>query len=309
MVYRPIQIKYSIASNNVPTLIPGELAFTQAGNNFFIGSPDGSAGNIRIGHKLNDGTLTANQALVANSTGGINRIYTSEIDTTNLTVQVIRTDQIYTRNINVSTLTANGSTGNSGYVLVASSNGVYWASATSILGDIQISNTGTITSNNISAIGDVLSNNVISNNVIVSGNINSNYVISNTVNSNTVIASNVNSNNVISNTVITGNVNSNYVNSNNVISSNIVAGNIRTNSITVNNFVFASVASTANQQIYVSNGSAGYWSSRYFVGGFEIVPEYPNYGDVWYSTIDDKPFMWVNNGYFDTWYDFLPPTF
>jgi hypothetical protein len=309
MVYRPIQIKYSIASNNVPTLIPGELAFTQAGNNFFIGAPDGSAGNIRIGHKLNDGTLTANQALVANSTGGINRIYTSEIDTTNLTVQVIRTDQIYTRNINVSTLTANGSTGNSGYVLVASSNGVYWASATSILGDIQISNTGTITSNNISAIGDVLSNNVISNNVIVSGNINSNYVISNTVNSNTVIASNVNSNNVISNTIITGNVNSNYVISNNVISSNIVAGNIRTNSITVNNFVFASVASTANQQIYVSNGSAGYWSSRYFVGGFEIVPEYPNYGDVWYSTIDDKPFMWVNNGYFDTWYDFLPPTF
>jgi hypothetical protein len=294
MVYRPIQIKYSISSNNVPTLIPGELAFTQAGNNFFIGAPDGSAGNIRIGHKLNDGTLTANQALVANSTGGINRIYTSEIDTTNLTVQVIRTDQIYTRNINVSTLTANGSTGNSGYVLVASSNGVYWASATSILGDIQISNTGTITSNNISAIGDVLSNNVISNNVIVSGNINSNYVISNTVNSNTVIASNVNSN---------------YVISNNVISSNIVAGNIRTNSITVNNFVFASVASTANQQIYTSNGSGGYWSSRYYVGGYEVVPDTPNYGDVWYSTIDDKPFMWVNNGNFDTWYDFLPPTF
>ena len=309
MVYRPIQIKYSIASNNVPTLIPGELAFTQAGNNFFIGAPDGSAGNIRIGHKLNDGTLTANQALVANSTGGINRIYTSEIDTTNLTVQVIRTDQIYTRNINVSTLTANGSTGNSGYVLVASSNGVYWASATSILGDIQISNTGTITSNNISAIGDVLSNNVISNNVIVSGNINSNYVISNTVNSNTVIASNVNSNNVISNNVITSNVNSNNVISNNIISSNIVAGNIRTNSITVNNFVFGSVASTANQQIYVSNGSGGYWSSRYFVGGFEVVPAYPNYGDIWYSTLDDKPFMWVNNGYFDTWYDFLPPTF
>jgi hypothetical protein len=291
MVYRPIQIKYSIASNNVPTLIPGELAFTQAGNNFFIGAPDGSAGNIRIGHKLNDGTLTANQALVANSTGGINRIYTSEVETTNLTVQVIRTDQIYSRNINVSTLTANGSTGNSGYVLVSTgtSNGLYWAPVSSLLGNFEVTVGGTVIANNYIAAGNVSSDYVVSNNVIASGN--------------------VNSNNIISNNVITGNVNSNYVNSNNVISSNIVAGNIRTNSITVNNFVFASVASTANQQIYVSNGSAGYWSSRYFVGGFEIVPEYPNYGDVWYSTIDDKPFMWVNNGYFDTWYDFLPPTF
>lgn len=291
MVYRPIQIKYSISSNNVPTLIPGELAFTQAGNNFFIGSPDGSAGNIRIGHKFNDGILTANQALVANSTGGINRIYTSEVETTNLTVQVIRTDQIYSRNINVSTLTANGSTGNSGYVLVSTgtSNGLYWAPVSSLLGNFEVTVGGTVIANNYIAAGNVSSDYVVSNNVIASGNVNSNNVISNTV-----IASNVNSNNVISN---------------NVISSNIVAGNIRTNSITVNNFVFGSVASTANQQIYTSNGSGGYWSSRYYVGGYEVVPDTPNYGDVWYSTIDDKPFMWVNNGYFDTWYDFLPPTF
>jgi hypothetical protein len=307
MVYRPIQIKYSISSNNVPTLIPGELAFTQAGNNFFIGSPDGSAGNIRIGHKFNDGTLTANQALVANSTGGINRIYTSEVETTNLTVQVIRTDQIYSRNINVSTLTANGSTGNSGYVLVSTgtSNGLYWAPVSSLLGNFEVTVGGTVIANNYIAAGNVSSDYVVSNNVIASGNVNSNNVVSNNV----IASGNVNSNNIISNNVITGNVNSNNVISNNVISSNIVAGNIRTNSITVNNFVFASVASTANQQIYTSNGTGGYWSSRYFVGGFEVVPAYPNYGDIWYSTLDDKPFMWVNNGYFDTWYDFLPPTF
>ena len=81
------------------------------------------------------------------------------------------------------------------------------------------------------------------------------------------------------------------------------------NSITINNFVFSTTSSTANQQVYVSNGSSGYWASKFFVGDFEVVPEYPNYGDIWFSTIDDKPFMWVNNGYFDTWYDFLPPTF
>jgi len=219
MVFRPIQIKYSISSNNVPTLIPGELAFTQAGNNFFIGAPDGSAGNIRIGHKLNDGILTANQALVANSTGGINRIYTSEVDTTNLTVQVIRTDQIYTRNINVTSLTANGSTGNTGYVLVTSGNNVYWAPVTNLLGNLQISDTGTISSNNISAIGDISSNNVVSNNVISSGNVTSNNVITNNIISNTINSNNINTSNLVSNNLI----------SNNLISDNIIVKQIVAN--------------------------------------------------------------------------------
>ena len=81
------------------------------------------------------------------------------------------------------------------------------------------------------------------------------------------------------------------------------------NSITVNNFVFSATGTTANQQIYVSNGTTGYWASRFFAGDYAVIPDSPNYGDIWFSTIDNKPFMWVNNGYFDTWYDFLPPTF
>jgi hypothetical protein len=199
MVYRPIQIKYSVASNNVPTLIPGELAFTQAGNNFFIGAPDGSAGNIRIGHKLHDGVLTANQALVANSTGGIDRIYTSEIDTTNLTVQVVRSEQIYSRSINVSILNANGSSGESGYVLISSgdSNSVYWAPATSLL-------PGTINSNNLIASGEVISNSVITNNIIT----------------NDIAASNSISNNIISNNVITNNITVGNASSNNIFANN-----------------------------------------------------------------------------------------
>lgn len=239
MVYRPIQIKYSVASNNVPTLIPGELAFTQAGNNFFIGAPDGSAGNIRIGHRLNDGILTANQALVANSTGGINRIYTSEVDTTNLTVQVIRTDQVYTRAINVSYLTANGSAGEPGYILVTSNTGVYWAPVTSLIGNLQISDTGTISSNNLVADGDISSNNLISNNVITS---------------------NVNSNNVISNTVTTGNVNSN----------NIISNNVFTDTITVNHII-ANGSSGNSRYILTSSGPNGnvYWANA--------IPDAPYY--------------------------------
>lgn len=260
MVYRPIQIKHSVSSNAIPILIPGELAFTQAGNNFFIGSPDGSAGNIRIGHKFNDGILTANQALVANSTGGINRVYTSQLDAANLNVQNITVDEIRSRSINVDHIIANNSPGANGYVLTSAGpdGSMYWTTASSLLGDLLISSTGSIFANNFNAVGIVSANSVIANTVTAS---------------------------------------------------NVVAGNVRTNSVIVNNFVFNSVASTANQQIYTSNGSAGYWSSRYYVGGYEVVPDAPNYGDVWYSTIDDKPFMWVNNGNFDTWYDFLPPTF
>ena len=60
-----IQIKRSTSNASVPALLPGELAFTQAGNTFYVGAPDGSSGNIRIGGQMVPGTLTANQALVA----------------------------------------------------------------------------------------------------------------------------------------------------------------------------------------------------------------------------------------------------
>ena len=44
-----IQIKRSTSNASIPALLPGELAFTQAGNTFYVGAPDGSSGNIRIG--------------------------------------------------------------------------------------------------------------------------------------------------------------------------------------------------------------------------------------------------------------------
>jgi hypothetical protein len=139
MVSRPIQIKYSVTNATVPTLIPGELAFTQAGNNFFIGAPDGSSGNIRIGHKLHDGVLTANEALVANSTGGIDRLIVGEakfysINTNSITTNSIFTgsisvNQMSTSNVSISKIVANSSTGTAGYVLTSAGpeGNVYWS--------------------------------------------------------------------------------------------------------------------------------------------------------------------------------------
>jgi len=144
---RPIQIKYSVTNAEVPFLIPGELAFTQAGNNFFIGSPDGESGNIRIGHKLHDGVLTANEALVANSTGGIDRLYAAVGDIYSLNAHSIVTNSIFTHsistgslsvselnssNVSITTMLANSSAGEPGYVLTSggASGNIFWKQIT-----------------------------------------------------------------------------------------------------------------------------------------------------------------------------------
>ena len=105
-----IKIKRSTNNNVVPYLGPGELAYTQSGNSLFIGAPDTTSGNIRIGHKLHDGILTANEALVANSSLGIDRILAANVDIGNI-------------------LHANGSPGEIGSILVSAgyNSNTYWA--------------------------------------------------------------------------------------------------------------------------------------------------------------------------------------
>lgn len=104
-----IQIKRSVANATVTGLSNGELAFTQAGNTLHIGLPDGS-GTLRIGGAMVPGTLTANQALVANATGFIN-----EIRVANAVI-----DKIY----------ANGSHGSAGGILSVDGSGeIFWASS------------------------------------------------------------------------------------------------------------------------------------------------------------------------------------
>jgi hypothetical protein len=100
-----IQIKRSLATATPASLANGELAFSGNGNVLFIGS--GSSVIPIAGGRI-PGTLTANQALVANATSGIDRIITS--------------------NAIVTTLTANGTTGTVGQVLVSNGTVAYWAS-------------------------------------------------------------------------------------------------------------------------------------------------------------------------------------
>lgn len=57
-------------------------------------------------------------------------------------------------------------------------------------------------------------------------------------------------------------------------------------------------------QLLSSNGSSAVWISKFYVGNVQIIPLNPNYGDIWFSTDDNRPYMWLNTGYYDTWYDF-----
>lgn len=84
------------------------------------------------------------------------------------------------------------------------------------------------------------------------------------------------------------------------------------NSISVNNFVItgsftANGAVGTNGQVLTSNGSKSYWASKFYNGA--TPPENPNLGDIWFYVDENKLYMWVNDGLYDYWFDFLPPTF
>ena len=103
-----IQIKRSLTTADAPVLANGELAFTANGDHLFIGS---NGASITIAGKFNPGILTANQALVANGSSGI--------------------DKIIVANAVVTTVTANGSTGTNGQVLASNGTAAYWESPVS----------------------------------------------------------------------------------------------------------------------------------------------------------------------------------
>lgn len=99
-----IQIKRSVTTATPTSLANGELAWSGNSNVLFIGN---NSAVVAIAGGRNPGTLTANQALVANSTSGI--------------------DKIITANAVVTTLTANGSVGTSGQILTSNGTASYWA--------------------------------------------------------------------------------------------------------------------------------------------------------------------------------------
>ena len=109
-----IQIKRSLNTAAPGSLANGEMAFTANGDVLAIGS---NGGIVYIGGKRVPGTLTANQALVANSTSGIDQIKVGNLAFTGTT----------------QTISANGGVGSAGYVLASGATGnVYWLNPATI---------------------------------------------------------------------------------------------------------------------------------------------------------------------------------
>ena len=103
-----IQIKRSLTTATPGSLANGEMAYTANGDALFIGS-NGSV--VAVGGKRTPGTLTANQALVANATGYL--------------------DTVKVANLVPTSISANGSQGSAGQVLVSDGANVYWGTGTS----------------------------------------------------------------------------------------------------------------------------------------------------------------------------------
>ena len=84
-----IQIKRSATTATPTSLANGELAYTSNGDVLFIGAPDSSNTVTAIAGKRYPGTLTANQALVANSTSYLDVIKTANLYIGTFTVDTI----------------------------------------------------------------------------------------------------------------------------------------------------------------------------------------------------------------------------
>ena len=110
-----IKIKRSSGTAAPASLNEGELAVSFLSGKLFVGN---TTAVIPIGGVHSPGTLTANQALVANATSGI--------------------DKIIVANLQPTFIYANGASGTDGQILVSNSTGgVYWgASAASALNDL-----------------------------------------------------------------------------------------------------------------------------------------------------------------------------
>ena len=149
MASNKIQIKRSPSNATAPTLAAGELAYSSGPHTLWVGDP-ATGDAIKIAGKYYPGTLTANQALVANSTSGIDRVYAANVD--------------------LSRLNANGQTGTAGQVLFSGGSGVntYWAAAPSTNVDFVYAWTNTHSfSNTITFNGPVLVKNTFSANSTV----------------------------------------------------------------------------------------------------------------------------------------------
>ena len=190
-----IQIKRSATSGQPSSLNPGELAYSNTSQVIYVGSTDG-ASVVPIGGARNPGILTANQALVANSTSGLNSIQIANAVFVGAT----------------QTLNANGGVGTAGQFLISggTSSNLYWytppPSVTGTNTYIQFNDSGTL--NAVAGFTfNKTTNTVTVGNTIVVGTFTANSTLANAAAINVVGAASIGGNTTISGTlVVTGNV-------------------------------------------------------------------------------------------------------
>ena len=152
-----IQIKRSLTSASPGSLANGEFGYTANGDVLYLGS-NGTV--VPIGGKRVPGTLTANQALVANSTSGIDRVIVANL----IPIAVY----------------ANGSLGTAGQLLTSNGTAVHWSTPTAaVVGSntqIQFNDSGSLGADaglTFNKTTDTLTTNtVVTNTVLASATVN-----------------------------------------------------------------------------------------------------------------------------------------
>lgn len=262
-----IQIKRSTTNANPTGLANGELAYTSNGDVFFIGSPNGSV--VAIGGARFPGVLTANQALVANTTGFL--------------------DQIKVVTANISALYANGSLGTSGQVLTSNGANVYWQTLSpSVTGSntqIQFNDSGSLnavagftfnkTTNTVSVGSGTINatnysgtannaNNLGGAAASVYVNTSGNFTVGG--NLNLTAANNYFTQGLYVGANVTVNTTSVYV-GNSTVNTNMTAGQIAISGATINSTIYTGTANNANNLGGTSSASYVNTSGNYTVSG------------------------------------------
>jgi len=262
-----IQIKRSTTNANPIGLANGELAYTSNGDQLFIGSPNGSI--VAIGGARFPGVLTANQALVTNTSGFI--------------------DQIKVLTANVRAVYANGSLGSAGQLLATNGANVYWytplpgvaGSNTQIQFNDSISlnasagftfdkttNTvgigaGTVNATNYSGTANN-ANNLGGAAASVYVNTSGNFTVGG--NLNLTAANNYFSQGLYIGANVTVNTTSHFV-GNATVNTNMSAGQIAISGATINATIYTGTANNANNLGGASSGSYVNTSGNYTVAG------------------------------------------
>jgi hypothetical protein len=174
MANTTLTIKKSSATAAPGSLANGELAYSSITDVLYIGSPNGLV-VTPIGGKRFPGTLTANQALIANSTLGIDKVQVANL-------------------VTLQSVWANGATGSPGNVLISGGPGAnaYWGTsgagaAGGSNNQVQINESGSasggasLTFNWNSDLNLGVGNNVLANGVILGGVAASNLIANSTV--------------------------------------------------------------------------------------------------------------------------------